>query len=348
LFLAVFACGSPEARIVEQTEQSLSGIWGSSADDIWVGSEGTDRLDEVGGFVHDDGTSWEQQDAPSGIGERVMWGSSASDVWAWSTVYDTTMRIEILRYDGSSWSVSHERAYGGTAIAGEIEITDAWGSGPDDVWFVGVQDQDIIDTSSFILHFDGTSWREVAAPAGATFVQSVWTARRGDVWLIADSALFHDDGTGWQPIEGAPSASRVRGTSSGEVFVAATHSIEQYVDGAFQTVGNVDPGRMIYAIWVESATSIWTVGSQDGNAHTSLSLSCDFLCLQPSLSTGSSTSTFGSVAHWDGSVWSTRILEAYPSTSLWAPGDGRLFFISSGDDPENPGSYVDSVLEWSL
>jgi hypothetical protein len=71
----------------------LNGIWGPSANDIFVvGSPG---------ILHYDGTSWISQPNPAS-GQYVLgdvWGSSSANIWV------TGAALELLRYDGTSWSV---------------------------------------------------------------------------------------------------------------------------------------------------------------------------------------------------------------------------------------------------
>jgi hypothetical protein len=345
-------CGPPEAEILVQSRESLHAIWGSSENDIWIGSEGTDRFDEVGGFFHFDGASWAHQNGVSGMGQHPAWGSGPNDIWAWSQVWGHPMRLQILHYDGSEWSLSHEVVYSGTSLGGIIEASDAWGTGPDDVWVVGVQDADNIYTAPFIVHYTGGAWVGVAPPPDTEHAHSVWTSEPGDVWLITEDGLFHDTGAGWELVPEAPSATMVRGTSSGDVFVAGTNTVHRWVgDGTFEPLGDTSSAdilrRRIYGMWVDSADSIWTVGSQDGDEGTSLSLSCSFLCLEPSISSSTGTPTYGAVSHWDGEEWTTRTLESYPGEDMWSPGTGSAFFMVAATDPET-GDFVYSVLEWSL
>jgi hypothetical protein len=55
-----------------------------------------------------------------------------------------------------------------------VDLTDVWGTAPDDVWIVG--------GSGTALHFDGTSLQPVVTGTTANLL-SVFTAARGDVWM---------------------------------------------------------------------------------------------------------------------------------------------------------------------
>jgi hypothetical protein len=94
-------------------ENHLNGIWGSSADDVWI----------VGDHVahHWDGTTWST--AASAAIFNAVWGSASNDVWA------VGEGGAIAHWDGSLW----------TAVASGVStsLKNVWGSGPKDVWIVG-------------------------------------------------------------------------------------------------------------------------------------------------------------------------------------------------------------------
>ena len=73
-------------------EGKFSGVWGSSANDVYsVGADGS--------ILHYDGSSWSSMDSSTGYWLGGVWGSSASDVFA------VGGNGTILHYDGSNWSL---------------------------------------------------------------------------------------------------------------------------------------------------------------------------------------------------------------------------------------------------
>jgi hypothetical protein len=337
----------PEAWIIHQMEGGLGGLWGSSADDLWTANDAD--YSETGRFVHLTGDGVEHVEGLFNY-PRVHWGSSANDVWASTGEYS----LQVVHYDGASWTVVHMLSPMGYE---SVDFADVWGSGPDDVWFVGARGlHDDWLPSPVILHLDHGTWSEVPAPPSVDpyfIVSSVWTRARGDVWLVSDHTLYRDTGAGWEPVAGAPRVDFVRGTSSGEVFVAAVyedhHTLERWVDGAFEPVGDPSQAsfRLIDSLWVDSADSVWVAAHQLEYEGEALSVACEASsCVVPTLR-GRST-LWGQVAHWNGEAWIRRSLDAYAPTGLWSQGDGRLFFVTHAVDPDPDRSRtLGSLVVWS-
>ncbi len=100
------------------SEQWLTGVWGSSSNDIFaVGMNNT--------ILHYDGNFWSPMAPPEHIlptHYMDVWGSSSDDVYA------VTFSGIIAHYDGNKWSVaSHE----------EGRLQGIWGSSATDVFAVG-------------------------------------------------------------------------------------------------------------------------------------------------------------------------------------------------------------------
>lgn len=162
----------------------LSGIWGSSANDIFaVGTDG-----EVGKILHYDGVSWsEMYSGYSGKycskgGFRDVWGNNGSDV------YVLGCHGFILHYNGNQWS---------PMLDSSVYLNRIWGSSEDDIFAVG-QDG---GPNALILHYDGVSWSEMKS---ATFYNHnlgyvyVWGSSGSNVFAIVDTGrIKHYDGTTW-------------------------------------------------------------------------------------------------------------------------------------------------------
>ena len=98
-------------------------------------------------MVHWDGTGWNAvPSVPIESHLNGIWGSGPDDVWAvggeW--VDDVTHLVAIFHWDGTSWTQVLDLKQ---APAGTEELLHVWGSGPSDVWAVGL--------SGTILHWDG-------------------------------------------------------------------------------------------------------------------------------------------------------------------------------------------------
>jgi hypothetical protein len=114
---------------------AFSSIWGSGANDVWMGS--TSVTDSQGvGLQHWTGSAWSYMPLvpPSGSAAPSIvsiWGSGPQDVWAAGT--DNAMVGWLQHWDGSAWSPV-PITIGANGNKAGIGI---WGSGPCDVWLVG-------------------------------------------------------------------------------------------------------------------------------------------------------------------------------------------------------------------
>ena len=61
---------------------------------------------------------------------------------------------------------------------------------------------DVFGVGNFgkIVHYDGTSWREIREQAGELLVD-VWGFSPTDVWAVGTPGVFRYNGTTWDPME---------------------------------------------------------------------------------------------------------------------------------------------------
>ena len=169
--LLVFGCGDEEqppsapaqAPIWEEAFDttgagSMSGVWGSSPDDVFV--VGGD--DQRGVVFHFDGTDWTEMSVPQ---VPLL-------VWVFGFGPDNVYAVGIgggaIHYDGSQWSALDT----GTT-------TDLWGVfglSSDEVWIVGGS---VFEGDPLILRYDGSTFTPVSVdpsqnPTGAHALFKVW------------------------------------------------------------------------------------------------------------------------------------------------------------------------------
>ncbi|MBX3205290.1 MAG: hypothetical protein KF764_09485 [Labilithrix sp.] len=106
-----------------QSSASLSAVWGSGPNDVWiVGDRGTVRH-----WTNGPVKRWEIVAVPTDRDLHAVWGSGANDLWV---VGDFGT---VLRYDGVEW-----RAADAVFPVGVTpHLRGVWGSAADDVWVVG-------------------------------------------------------------------------------------------------------------------------------------------------------------------------------------------------------------------
>jgi len=156
--------GSVWAVTGHKDPNSFWGVWGSSANDIFmVGQNGT--------IAHYNGTTWSDQSYATTQDLDDVWGSSGSDVFA----VTSTGTDHLYRYDGSiPW---HQTS------PGFGQCSDVWGTSSSDVFVVG--------HSGTIRHYNGSTWDDMDF-ATAQWLQGVWGSGSDDVFAVgASGTILH-------------------------------------------------------------------------------------------------------------------------------------------------------------
>ena len=139
----------------------LTGVWGSSSDNVYVVGSSTWGRNVV---LHYDGSSWSE--IAGGVVRNGVWGSGPNDVYIVGGSID--------HFDGNTWSVVYSPA---------TQLTKVWGSGPNDVFAVGYD--------GTILHYDGIAWRTLNS-ATNNALNGVWGSGPNDVFVVGGSgSILH-------------------------------------------------------------------------------------------------------------------------------------------------------------
>jgi hypothetical protein len=183
---------------VESKLAQLSGVWGTSAENVFaVGSRGA--------ILHFDGERWRRFKSGSSKHLAAVWAGAGTQAFA--VGLDGT----ILHFDGRGW----EAEKSGTSNT----LVSVWGASPSDVFAVG--------RGGTILHFDGRAWTR--QPSGTKVdLSAVWgagAASSTDVYAAGDrGTLLHYDGSRWT--QAVPSfgwhwnLTALGGTSGANVYAA--------------------------------------------------------------------------------------------------------------------------------
>ncbi len=170
---------------------ALLSIWGSSASDVWmVGAD--DGSGPV--LLHFDGSAW----------SRVDTGTSGDLWWVWGDG-----RGHLFLAGAHGRVVEHDIAAGTftehAAADPNLTLFGLWGTSATDIWTVGGNVDGL--RNGAMIHYDGTSWTEVAQPEGDTFRSAfkVWGTGSDDVWVVGTGALItHWDGAAFTEVAPAP------------------------------------------------------------------------------------------------------------------------------------------------
>ena len=96
---------------------------------------------------------------------------------------------EIRRWNGTAWSAV---GTGTTALLATASLRGIWGSGPNDVWIVGL--------GGDILHWNGSALSAVASGTTEPF-NAIWGSGPNDIWAVGfNGTIVHWAGTSWSVV----------------------------------------------------------------------------------------------------------------------------------------------------
>ena len=139
---------------------SLYGIWGSAANDVFTVGEG-------GTILHYDGISWSAQSSGTTKDLNAVWGSSAANVFAVGN------GGTIIRYNGIEWTSQSS----GTSV----DLYGIWGISESSMFAVG--------SGGTILHYNGTSWSSQAS-GSTNRLYGVWGTDTSNMYAVGEGGTI--------------------------------------------------------------------------------------------------------------------------------------------------------------
>jgi Protein kinase domain len=224
---------------------SLTGVGASSATNAWAVGSGSGKAL----ILHWNGTSWQQVPSPSLSGNIFLTSvavTSGSNAWAVGTISTSTPpeTSVILHWNGTSW----QRVLLPRPSEGRFgnALVDVAATSSTNAWAVGCTDGCPTGGTPLIERWNGTSWKQVAAPttpyalynlAGVAAISgtSAWTVGGGGPVTSEAAATAYWDGRGWTLSHGISGA--------GLVGVTATSATNAWA------VGGTASGRTMVLYW---------------------------------------------------------------------------------------------------
>jgi len=139
------------ASFAEQSVDVHGTVWwihGTGANDVWA-------VGEKGLALHWDGAAWSRRETGTAANLYGVWAAAPDDVWLVGGSPTAPGPTDVLvHYDGASFTVvAPPRVLGATYFK---------------VWGLSSSDVLVVASAGLALHFDGSSWSEVATGAHAT------------------------------------------------------------------------------------------------------------------------------------------------------------------------------------
>lgn len=234
----------------------MLGVWGSAATNVVA-------VGEAGTIKRFDGKQWSAA-APVTKGTLMsVWGSSASSVLATGYLMGPGKSVEVLRFNGASWSVIN------TGVTKNLALRSIWGSSASDVFAVG-------GLSAEAVHYTGGSWHH--SHLGQSSLEAIWGSAATNILAVGyHGMVVHYDGNKWTPLSSKKQPvigtklvgyKGIWGSSPTNVMVVGMddkHAIIRF-DGSswhyMQHPTKSGVNLQLRGIWGASATEVYAVGGR--------------------------------------------------------------------------------------
>jgi hypothetical protein len=309
----VYSDGAAWSRLASGTTATITNLWASAPDDVWVIA--------AGGVRKWNGQAWTQL---STSGTRDLWGTAPDDVWVLGT---------------NGW-IQHWGPTGWTSYDLAMATPEAiWGTARDDVWVAGA--------GGALEHFDGVRWTPVVLPIPTRqALKFGWSLGRDDVWVAGDRGdLLRWDGVAWTNHGGvAPynvAAAFGVGASQVWIYTQSPGTMQRFDGPGFERT--VVPGREnLNQVWSNRPDDAWVVGDGgalyhwDGKAWTR-GIAPRAQALNDVWASGPTDAwavgAGGLVLHYDGMSWRTADIGATgPLVGVWGRGRDAVWIIGTSSE----------------
>jgi hypothetical protein len=328
----------------------LSGVAVISACNVWtVGSFSSGGQPQTL-IEHWDGSAWTVVPSPDPSSDgwnflNSVQAASPTDIWAvgYSGDSDGGNQTLIVHWNGSSWAQvpsPSPQLFNFLEGVRVLSGTDAWAVGQfgdSETQAPGHAGRRAPPYQTMILHWDGTSWQQVASP-GVNFdgLGAVSALSSRDAWAVG-SVIAHWNGTRWTQVASFnPDVTSLSG-------VAASSA-----DSAW-TVGDTDNGTAEQTFIEHWNGHRWTrVASPDpGGPARDNTLSAVTVTSGGAWAVGSYATAAGArtlILHWTGLAW-TQVTSPSPGASsglsaVRAQSAGGVWAVGGFSSPGSPGQTL--------
>jgi hypothetical protein len=312
-------------------------LGGSSDTDVWVAGNAM----STPSLLHSNGTEL----------DRVAYSGASYPTALWidrSSAFLGDSRGQLLTLCGGTSVAVTPQPLPSTAFTGYQAL---WGSGPDDVYFVGSEYSYDYTSPGFvgsIAHWDGCRWSPFDPGLGALLpAQAVW-AMDDDVWITGEPLgigpgipyLLHKDAAGWHqlPTPSNNTYGSIWGSATNDVwFGGATF---MHWDGTNLTTlpppSGLPPSPEITSLTGTATDDIWAV--EPGIPDTLYHYDGSMWSQRPTPNGGFNVvwavapddvwgAGFSGIFHYDGTQWS--LVDSGGAFAIWGNGPKDIWFSES-------------------
>jgi hypothetical protein len=256
---------------------ALESVYAVSAADAWAAGL---QFGSNGGFSqlveHWNGSAWQIASLPTvtpfSTELSSVSGTSAHDIWAVGYQFTSSSNTGpyppkmtlIMHWDGTSWTRVPSPNPG--SVVSALSMVKAFG--PNDAWASGfASDGQNTPVTHFVLHWNGTSWSQVATPAEMTLAGG---SSGTDVWFMQTGSTatpWHWNGSSFTR-EPGPVSATVAAVSPAEAWGTGMDAnggttLTRWNGSTWSTVQTLPAGESLRALAALSANDVWAVGLQD-------------------------------------------------------------------------------------
>jgi hypothetical protein len=268
---------SPNVSGATSVSNQLLGVAAVSENDVWAVGWAQDPSGPS--YVkrtliqHFDGSAWNIVKGPSRRNDVVselhsVSAAAANDVWAVGSSHNGSLptRTLIEHWDGTQWSIvlspSPDTQFNELRGVAVLSTEDAWAVG----YRGGTKNETPIET--LILHWDSTSWSQVASPniaGGANQLFSIKAISANDIWAVGSVGgaplAMHWNGSAWSVVPlrvgsglSTEELTAVSGTTGNDVW-AVGDAKGIFTNQTFATIRHWDGARWAEKVCRASSAS---------------------------------------------------------------------------------------------
>jgi len=242
--------------------------------------------------------------------DPVVDGGAMRDMWG--TGDDLFVLVE------PGGVVSSAKDWAGVVADGDpIRGRAIWASSSDDIWVIG-------SSGDGFRHWDGTTWSDVAGPAGTTGLNEIWGSSPSNIFAVGDlGSAVHFDGRTWGTQLTPASTGNLRaiwGVDDDQVYAAGDAGSLIRHDGRAWSAVESGTVEDLIGVWAHSVKEIWTLSATaarrfDGIGWTTMLAVDDspegrgWIAGTGPSDVWVSAGSGGTVRHYDGASWSTLLAD---------------------------------------
>ncbi len=228
----------------------LLDVWGSAGDDLYA----VGGTPEEGSIHHFNGATWQLLELGVDV-PLLNWvhGFGAEDI---TFVGNAGTAVH---FDGASFTVQDTPT--------DQALWGVWGASPDDLWAAGGDGRS--DSVATLLHFDGSSWEQVALPtlqkANVHAFFKVWGVDADNVWVVGQrGVVLRYDGSSWteELVGASDDLVSIWGTDASHVFAVGgrNNGIVSAWDGTQWRTQSLAPLQGLNGVFTRTPEVVHVVG----------------------------------------------------------------------------------------